>query len=166
MKPPLSIRHFTDEERAALEAGRRRHDACSMRRCQIVCASAAGQKPTTIATTWRGAPQTGRHVIHTCDARGLACHILCRPRPTGARAHLRPCLRARQPGAAGMAPGPPSSSPAGRGRSHDGLPPPASTSLAQSDGAHVGAGETGRGGPCLRALQDCTHAMGLCLLEV
>jgi hypothetical protein len=36
MKPPLSIRHVTDEERAALETGLRSHDAFTMRRGQIV----------------------------------------------------------------------------------------------------------------------------------
>jgi hypothetical protein len=36
MTPPLAIRHVTDEARAALEAGRRRHDACRVRRCQMV----------------------------------------------------------------------------------------------------------------------------------
>ncbi len=73
MTPPLAIRHFTDEARAAREAGRRRHDACRGRRCQMVCARAGGQKPATLATTWHGAPQPGRHVIHACAARGLAC---------------------------------------------------------------------------------------------
>jgi transposase len=73
MKPPLSIHHFTDEERAALEAGLRSHDAFRVRRCQIVLASAAGQKPAPIATALHCAPQTVRNVIHAFDERGLAC---------------------------------------------------------------------------------------------
>src|SRR5215510_14319494 len=44
MKPPLYIRHITDEERAVLAAGLRSHDAFTVRRCQIVFASAEGQK--------------------------------------------------------------------------------------------------------------------------
>ena len=73
MKPPLSIRHVTDEERAALETGLRSHEAFTVRRCQIVLASAEGQKPSQIATTLHCAPQTVRNVIHAFDARGLAC---------------------------------------------------------------------------------------------
>jgi DNA-binding NarL/FixJ family response regulator len=73
MKPALSIRHFTDEERAALEAGLRSHDAFTVRRCQILLASAAGRKPSQIATALHCAPQTVRNVIHTFDKRGLAC---------------------------------------------------------------------------------------------
>src|SRR5215831_3983860 len=73
MKPPLSIRHVTDEEHAALETGLRSHEAFTVRRCQIVLASAEGQKPSQIATTLHCAPQTVRNVIHAFDARGLAC---------------------------------------------------------------------------------------------
>jgi hypothetical protein len=73
MKPPLYIRRVTDKERAALEAGLRRHDAFAVRRCQILLASAERQKPTRIAKTLRCAPQTVRTVLHAFDARGLAC---------------------------------------------------------------------------------------------
>jgi hypothetical protein len=73
MKPPLSIRHVTDEERDALEAGLRSHDAFTVRRCQIVFASAEGRKPAQLATTLHGAHQTVRNGIHAFDARGLAC---------------------------------------------------------------------------------------------
>jgi hypothetical protein len=38
-----------------------------------VFASAAGQKPTAIATALPCAPQTVRHAIHAFDERGLAC---------------------------------------------------------------------------------------------
>src|SRR5712691_11397238 len=73
MKPPLSIRHITDEERTALEAGLRSHDAFTVRRCQMLLASAERQKPSGIAKTLRCAPQTVRNVLHAFDARGLAC---------------------------------------------------------------------------------------------
>lgn len=73
LNPPLYSRHVTDEERAALEAGLRSHDAFTMRRCQIVLASAEGRKPAPIATTWHCARQTVRHVLHAFNARGLAC---------------------------------------------------------------------------------------------
>ena len=73
MKPPLYVRRVTDEERAALEAGLRSHDAFTVRRCQIVLASAERQKPSAIAKTLRCAPQTVRNVLHAFEARGLAC---------------------------------------------------------------------------------------------
>jgi transposase len=73
MKPPLSLRHLTDEERAALAAGLRSHDAFTVRRCQIVLASAEGEKPSGIAKSLHCAPQTVRNVLHAFDARGLAC---------------------------------------------------------------------------------------------
>jgi transposase len=73
MKPLLYIRPVTDEERAALESGLRSHDACTVRRCQILLASAERQQPASIAKTLRCAPQTVRNVLHAFDARGLAC---------------------------------------------------------------------------------------------
>ena len=73
MKPPLYIRHVTDEERAALEAGLRSSAAFTVRRCQILLASAERQTPARIAKSLRCAPQTVRNVLHAFDARGLAC---------------------------------------------------------------------------------------------
>jgi transposase len=73
MKPPLYIRHVTDDERAALEAGLRSSEAFTVRRCQILLASAERHKPSEIAKTLRCAPQTVRNVLHAFDARGLAC---------------------------------------------------------------------------------------------
>ena len=73
MKPPLSIRSFAEEERAALEAGLRRPEAFTVRRCQILFASAAGEKPSRIAKALHCAPQTVRNVLHACAQCGLAC---------------------------------------------------------------------------------------------
>jgi hypothetical protein len=73
MKPPRSIRHVTDEERAALETGLRSHDAFTVRRCQIVFARMPGRNPAQIALTLHWAPQPVRHVMHAFDARGRAC---------------------------------------------------------------------------------------------
>jgi hypothetical protein len=73
MKPPLYIRHVTDEEHAALTAGLRSHDAFTVRRCQMWLASAERQKPSGSAKTLRCAPPTVRNVLHACNARGLAC---------------------------------------------------------------------------------------------
>ena len=73
MKPPRYIRHMTDEERAALATGRRRLDAFTLRRCQILLASAKRQQPAGIAKTLHCAPQTVRHVLPAFNARGFAC---------------------------------------------------------------------------------------------
>jgi hypothetical protein len=90
MKPPLYIRHVTDEERAALSAGLRRHNAFTVRRCQIWLASAERQKPSGIAQTLRCAPHTVRHVLHACNARGLACV----PRGSNVPLRVEPVLNA------------------------------------------------------------------------
>jgi hypothetical protein len=92
LKPPLAIRQLTDEERAALAAGLRSHDAFSVRRCQSVFASAAGQKPTAIATALHGAPQTGRNVSHASDERGRACM----PRGSNGPISVEPVLHAEK----------------------------------------------------------------------
>jgi len=73
MKPPLYIRPVTDEERTALEAGLHSQDAFTVRRCQILLASAERQSPSALAKTLRCAPQPVRNVLHAFDARGLAC---------------------------------------------------------------------------------------------
>jgi hypothetical protein len=73
MKPPLYIRPLTDEERAVLTAGLRSPDAFTVRRCQILLASAERQKPSGIAQSLRCAPQTVRNVLHAFHTRGLAC---------------------------------------------------------------------------------------------
>jgi transposase len=73
MKPPLYIRHVTAEEYGALTAGLRSHEAFTVRRCQMLLASAEWQKPSGIAKTLRCAPQTVRNVLHAFNAHGLAC---------------------------------------------------------------------------------------------
>jgi hypothetical protein len=90
MKPPLYIRHVTDEERAALTAGLRSHDAFTVRRCQMLLASAERQKPSGIAKTLRCAPQTVRNVLHAFNARGLACV----PRGSNVPLRVEPVLNA------------------------------------------------------------------------
>ena len=49
MKPSLSVRPFTDEERTRLEVERRGADAFRVRRAQIMLASAHGRSPKPIA---------------------------------------------------------------------------------------------------------------------
>jgi transposase len=90
MKPPLSIHPVTDEERAALEAGLRSHDAFTVHRCHILLARAERQRPSAIAKTLRCAPQTVRNVLHAFEARGLACV----PRGSNAPITVEPVLNA------------------------------------------------------------------------
>ena len=111
MKPPLYIRHVTAEERAALTAGLRSHDAFTVRRCQIWLASAERQKPSGIAKTLRCAPQTVRNVLHAFNAHGLACvqrgsNVPLQGRARAERRHTRAVTRH-------LAPKPPDLWPAG-----------------------------------------------------
>jgi hypothetical protein len=45
LKPPIFAGYLTDEKCAALEAGLRSHEAFTVRRCQILFASAKRPKP-------------------------------------------------------------------------------------------------------------------------
>ena len=75
MKPPLYIRDLTQGEREALKAGLRSKDAFSVRRCQILLASAEKQSPPAIAQHLRCASQTVRNVIRDFERDGLACLV-------------------------------------------------------------------------------------------
>jgi transposase len=60
------------DERATLEAGLRSTSAFTVRRCQILLASAEGQSPPAIAYDLRCTDQTVRNAIHAFHQRGLA----------------------------------------------------------------------------------------------
>ena len=49
MRPPIFVRPLTDAEREQVEAGLRSSDAFVLRRCQIVLASARGERAPAIA---------------------------------------------------------------------------------------------------------------------
>ena len=72
MQTPLFIRPLTADERATLETGLRSASAFTVRRCQILLASAEGQSSTTIAHDLRCTDQTVRNAIHAFHQRGLA----------------------------------------------------------------------------------------------
>jgi winged helix-turn helix protein len=72
MKPPMYIRPLTSEARQQLEAGLRSSDAFTLRRCQILLASARGQRPAHIARQFSCATQSVRNAIHAFHIRGLA----------------------------------------------------------------------------------------------
>jgi len=72
MKPPIFVRPPTDAERRTLEAGLRSADAFTLRRCQIVLASARGEPPLAIARALGCDDQTVRNAIHAFNRRGTA----------------------------------------------------------------------------------------------
>jgi transposase len=72
MQTPLFVRPLLADERATLETGLRSPSACTVRRCQILLASAEGQSATAIAQHLRCTDQTVRNVIHAFHQRGLA----------------------------------------------------------------------------------------------
>ena len=64
MRPPIFVRPLRDAERARGEAGLRPPDAFALRRCQIVLASARGERASAIAHHLGCDDQTVREVIH------------------------------------------------------------------------------------------------------
>jgi transposase len=73
MRPPIFVRTLEDAERAQLEAGLRSSDLFVLRRCQILLASARGQRARQIAEALGCDDQTVRNVIADFHARGLDC---------------------------------------------------------------------------------------------
>jgi transposase len=81
MKPPIFVRTLSREEREALEAGLRSSDAFVLRRCQILLASARGERPPPIAEDLRCGSQTVRNAIHDFNEKGLDALIAGSSRP-------------------------------------------------------------------------------------
>ena len=83
MKPPSFVRPLTDEERHHLEGGLRSKHAFTLRRCQILLASAQRHTPAQIATHVGWSVQTVRNALHAFAQRGLACRTeqACVPHP-------------------------------------------------------------------------------------
>ncbi len=73
VKPPKFVRALTADERVALEAGLRSSDAFVLRRCQILLASARGERAPRIAVSLGCDDQTALDAIHAFNARGRAC---------------------------------------------------------------------------------------------
>jgi transposase len=73
MKPPLFVRPLTEAERSGLRQGLRSSDAFTLRRCQVLLASAEGQRPSRIAAALGCATQTVRDAIRAFAAEGTAC---------------------------------------------------------------------------------------------
>lgn len=71
MQTPLFVRPLTADERATLETGLRSPSAFTVRRCQVLLASAEGQPTTTIARQLHCTDQTVRNAMHAFHQRGL-----------------------------------------------------------------------------------------------
>src|SRR5713101_9643870 len=71
MKTPIFIRPLTEDEQHQVQAGLRSSDAFVMRRCQILRASARGERVPAIAHQLGCDDQTVRNVIHEFNAAGL-----------------------------------------------------------------------------------------------
>src|SRR5579859_4662671 len=71
MQAPLFVRPLTDHERDALIAGLRSSSAFTLRRCQILLASARGEHVPAIARALGCNTQTVRNAIHVFNRSGL-----------------------------------------------------------------------------------------------
>ena len=86
MRPTTSfVRTLTAGERQQLRAGLRCADAFTLRRCQILLASASGQAPVLIARNLGCTAASVRNAIHAFQAEGLACLKEKPSRPKSAR---------------------------------------------------------------------------------
>src|SRR5260370_18137068 len=73
MRPPIYVRPLTDAERTAVTAGLRSPDAFVLRRCQILLASARGERAPRIAEQVGCDDQTVLDALHAFNARGVPC---------------------------------------------------------------------------------------------
>ena len=71
MKPPIFVRPLSDTEQTTLIAGLRSADAFTVRRCQILLASARAETASQIAAHQGWASQTVRNAIRAFNATGL-----------------------------------------------------------------------------------------------
>src|SRR3712207_525011 len=81
MHPPILVREPSDAERARLEAALRAPNAFTVRRAQIVLASAEGRPPRAIACDLRCAVQAVRNGIRAFNATGLTAQAAGSSRP-------------------------------------------------------------------------------------
>ena len=86
MKPPIFVRELSKKERKRLEGGLRSKDAFTLRRSQILSASARGEQAPRIAHSLGCSPQTVRDAIHAFNERGLGALEPGSSRPKRTRA--------------------------------------------------------------------------------
>jgi transposase len=90
MHPPLFVPPLSADQRAALRAGLRSPDAFTVRRCQAVLASAAGQPAKVIAQNLGCSAGTARNAIRAWNAEGAASLAEKSSRPKSAAPLLPP----------------------------------------------------------------------------
>jgi len=88
MKPPSFVRTLSAAERQQLQAGLRAAEAFTVRRCQILLASAQGQRASTIAHNLGCAVGTVHHALRAFRDEGLGCLQEKSRRPHAAHAFL------------------------------------------------------------------------------
>jgi transposase len=88
MKDPLFVRPLTPLEKAQLEADLRSGEAFTLRRAQILLASARGQSARTIAHALGCCTQTVRNAIRAFDKEGLDALKRQSPGPKSAKPTL------------------------------------------------------------------------------
>src|SRR5690349_12369863 len=88
MKPPLFVRPLSPDEYSTLRAGLRSPSAFTLRRSQILLASARGLKPSQIRARLGCATQTVRDALRALAAEGTACLREKSHRPRSARPAL------------------------------------------------------------------------------
>lgn len=81
MQSPLFVRPPTESEQQALAAGLRSADAFTLRRCQIVLASARGERVPVIACSLGCSEQAVRNASHAFTERGSAALVEGSSRP-------------------------------------------------------------------------------------
>lgn len=88
MNSPLFVRPLTPDEHQAIRTGLRSPSAFTLRRCQILAASAEGLKPSQIAPRCGCSSQTVRNALRAFAAEGTACLREKSHRPVSARPEI------------------------------------------------------------------------------
>jgi transposase len=88
--PSLFVRTLSAVEQQRLQAGLRSADAFTLRRCQILLASASGHSPALIARNLGCTSVSVRNAIHAFHAEGLDCLHEKSSRPKSAHTLLVP----------------------------------------------------------------------------
>src|SRR3954453_23205413 len=95
MHPPICVPEPSAAERTRLETSLRAPSAFTLRRAQIVLASAEGRRPRAFARELRCAVQTVRNGIRSFNVGGLAALEAGSPRPRSAAPVLGEAERER-----------------------------------------------------------------------
>ncbi len=90
MRKPIYVRELTAEERRALEAALRSSDAFTLRRAQILLASAAGKRASQIGRDLHLDTDTALNAIRAFNERGLCALSRRSSRPKRVRFALPP----------------------------------------------------------------------------